>query len=165
MRINKSGFFSVDKPKEAQEEVDERNERKTKLNSLCCSAKSDDINDYLGKYPMDINYDQGTPLILAIRSVQVCPSPTLEKYLNTLQVLVDFGADVHINEEAPLRWAMKVNSHAAVRFFISMDTTFKVNSEDVDEYIGRNSGNSDLDEQLMHLLGDAKVQSPSLGGH
>lgn len=127
---------------------------KTKLNALCCSANSDAIKAHLTKTPMDVNYDQGTPLILAIRSMQVYPSPPKEKCLDTLKALVDAGADVHINEDAPLYWAMKVDNHTAVEFLVSLKTTFSIEAAKVEEYIYRNPN---LDKNLVTLLENTKA--------
>ncbi len=134
---------------------------KTKLNALCCSADSDGVKAHLAQSPMDVNYEQGNPLILAIRSVQVYPPPSKEKCVATLKALVDAGADVHINEESPLYWAMKVDNHAAVEFLLSVDNKFSIDGTNVEDYVERNPH---LDSKLVDLLEGAKAPTaPSMG--
>jgi ankyrin repeat protein len=117
----------------------EQSTKKTVLNTLCCSADSEGVQKYLNSNSgMNVNYDQGTPFILAIRSIQVHPAPAKEKCLATLKVLIDAGADIHINEDAPLFWALKVNNHAAVNLLLSLGNDFHVDASVIAEYVNKN---------------------------
>jgi hypothetical protein len=134
-------------------------ENRGKLNALCCSADSEGVKEFLENNSIDVNYDNGSPLIFAIRSIQVYPPLSQEKSLATIDLLVNTGANVHINEDAPLYWALKVNNHAAVGYLLSKDNHFRIDEELIEYYV---ANNNDLDNSMREQLEKAKGPSMSI---
>lgn len=137
------------------------------LNNLCFAAKSEEIKTYLKHNPMNINYDKGCPLILAIRSIESYPSPSYIDIIATMKTLIEEGADIHINDDSPICWAMRVKNNAAVEYLISLDKKFKLDEEDVNNYLYSSPNlNLTLNSQVVELLKNAIVpmdQSIRLG--
>lgn len=122
------------------------NELRKELNTLCYRANVKEIKDFLLLYSLEVNYNRGEPLIWAIRSLETKPMVSEKQSLDACKVLVSAGADIHINEDAPIRWAMRVDNHAVVKYLLEQGHSFVLDHEDVENYLSRNTS---LDKNLF----------------
>ncbi|KTD21847.1 ankyrin repeat domain-containing protein [Legionella londiniensis] len=122
----------------------------------CACADSKQVKSFLEKHPIDVNYKNGMPLILAIRSIQKYPAPSAENRLETMKTLVEAGADIHIHDDAPMYWALKLKNHVAVDYLFSQQGNFSIDPEIIDDYL---SEGKNLNQQTVERLTDIKKNS------
>ncbi|MBI2786882.1 MAG: hypothetical protein HYX60_11525 [Legionella longbeachae] len=139
-------MFRNDKTKN-NENIDE--ERK-QLNILCYSADVDSIDDFLKNNNVELNYNGGEPLIFAIRSmVDLYPSASPVSCLNSFKKLVENGADIHINDDLPIKYAMRKGVHIIVQYLLENGRDFQLDENEVMDYLEQND---DLDPKIRRQL-------------
>lgn len=129
-----------------------------RFNILCYQADVDGLIDFLSqRASVDLDYDGGEPLILAIRSmVDLYPPPSAENCLRTCKVLVEYGANIHINEDFPLRYAMEKGVHIIVKYLLEIGDNFHLDQQKIDEYMEKNEN---LSADIIALFSRAENSS------